>query len=102
MSALSAPRPAIPYTTEEAAALLRVHPFTVRRWCERGLLNGRKDPRTHKWLIDPRSVEQRLAAPTPETPAVDQALALLPELSPDERLRLIAQAAHLNLIRKGA
>ncbi len=44
------------YTVEEAAAILRVHPNTVREWCEDGTLTGaRKFGR--KWLIPRTSVD---------------------------------------------
>ena len=45
-------------TTDEAAARLRVAPYTVRDWAKAGTLRGSKPGKS--WLFDPAEVEALL------------------------------------------
>jgi len=45
-------------TTEEAAAVLRVAPYTVRDWAKEGRLRGSKPGKS--WRFDPADVEALL------------------------------------------
>ena len=64
---------------------------TVLNWCESGELRGKKIG--GRWTVLRSSVNVRLAGL--ETPAIDQARGLLPELSPNERKQIAIEALTL-------
>ena len=82
-------------TTEEVAQLLRVHPFTVRRWIAEGLLPARRVGR-RKWLIDRDDVldfvSKNTNARTTTTDVIARELVRLTEGLPELRQALLAIA----------
>lgn len=54
-------------TTDEAAALLRVEPWTVREWAKTGRLRGLKPGKA--WRFDPRDVDELLEGAENRPPA---------------------------------
>lgn len=85
-----------PYlSSQEAAALLHLSRRTVQKWAADGRLQRRMLGTALR--VTRRSVERYLPAaevetPEPEPPALDRVLALLPELSSDERRRVALAA----------